>query len=275
MRALHEPAYVLHSWDWSESSLIVDLFTRAHGRVVVVAKGAKRPTSQMRAVLLPFQRLLVGYGSRRAAGDESAEVHTLRSAERAAGGAMPAGDALLSGFYLNELLIKLLAREDPHPALFDGYAAAMPRLAGDGALDEPGLQVTLRGFELLLLREAGLLPELACVTSTQQPLQPDGGYRIDAERGVVEHRNDRGNDGGALGGRLLMAIEQALTQPPAEHRLAALADAGLHEAPGALKLNLRELLQYHLGSSPLRTRALMQDLARIHTTAARNPGPAR
>jgi len=272
MRALHEPAYVLHSWDWSESSLIVDLFTRAHGRVVVVAKGAKRPTSQMRAVLLPFQRLLVGFGSRRATGDEAAEVHTLRSAERAAGGAMPSGDALLSAFYLNELLIKLLAREDPHPALFDGYAAAMPRLAsGSDALDESGLEVTLRGFELLLLREAGLLPELSCVTSTQQPLQADGGYRIDAERGVVEH----GDEPGALRGRLLVAVEQALTQPPAEQRLAALADARLHEAAGTLKLNLRELLQYHLGSSTLRTRALMQDLARIHTSATRPTGSAR
>lgn len=270
MRALHEPAYVLHSWDWSESSLIVDLFTRAHGRVVVVAKGAKRPTSQMRAVLLPFQRLLVGFGSRRAAGDDATEVHTLRSAERAAGGAMPSGDALLSAFYLNELLIKLLAREDPHPVLFDGYAAAMPRLAGaGGAIDEADLQVTLRGFELLLLREVGLLPELSCVTSTQQPLQADGGYRIDAERGVVDHGSDRGNSAGALGGAMLALIERALTDPPAEHRLAALADAGLHEASGALKLNLRELLQYHLGSSPLRTRALMQDLARIHSPAAR------
>jgi DNA repair protein RecO (recombination protein O) len=261
MRALHEPAYVLHSWDWSESSLIVDLFTRAHGRVVVVAKGAKRPTSQMRAVLLPFQRLLVGFGSRRAAGDDATEVHTLRSAERAAGGAMPSGDALLSAFYLNELLIKLLAREDPHPALFDGYAAVLPQLTDSSrASDDAGLEVALRSFELLLLREVGLLPELSCVTSTQLPLRPDDGYRIDAERGVVEHHGEPD----ALGGRLFVTIEQALSRPSAEHRLAALAEARLDEAASALKLNLRELLQYHLGPSPLRTRALMQDLARIH-----------
>jgi DNA repair protein RecO (recombination protein O) len=268
MRALHEPAYVLHSWDWSESSLIVDLFTRAHGRVVVVAKGAKRPTSQMRAVLLPFQRLSASFGSKRAAGDEATEVHTLRTAERAAGGAMPTGEALLSAFYLNELLIKLLAREDPHPALFDGYAAVMPALAARGeGVDDAGLEVTLRSFELLLLREVGLLPELSCVTSTQQPLQPDGGYGIDAERGVVPHDGEPH----ALGGSMLVAIEHALSASPAERRLAALTEARLGEAAGALKLNLRELLQYHLGSSPLRTRALMQDLARIHAPTARHP----
>jgi len=261
MRALHEPAYVLHSWDWSESSLIVDLFTRAHGRVVVVAKGAKRPTSQMRAVLLPFQRLLTSFGSKRAAADPSVEVHTLRSAERAAGGPMPSGDALLSAFYLNELLIKLLAREDPHPALFDGYAAVMPALAAQSeGGDDPGLEVALRSFELLLLREVGLLPELACVTSTQQALAADGSYRIDAERGVVPHDGEPG----ALRGGMLLAIERALALLPAGPRLAALANARPADAAGALKLNLRELLQYHLGSSPLRTRALMQDLARIH-----------
>jgi len=112
-------AYVLHRYDWSESSLIVDLFTRELGRVVVAAKGAKRPTSQLRAVLRPFQRLHATLG-RTAAG---AEVHNLRGAEWAGGVPLVGGEALFSGFYLNELLMKLLAREDPHPALWDAYAA--------------------------------------------------------------------------------------------------------------------------------------------------------
>ncbi|HEU4458653.1 MAG TPA: DNA repair protein RecO [Methylibium sp.] len=269
-KAAHEAAYVLHSWDWSESSLIVDLFTRSQGRVVVVAKGAKRPTSQMRAVLLPFQRLVVAFGTRRDKKEaEASEVHTLRHAERAGGGPIPGGEALLSGFYLNELLMKLLAREDPHPALFDAYAAVMPLLGGQGrAFDEAALEITLRSFELLLLREVGLLPELSRVTATQRPLEPAGGYRIDAERGLVEHERD----GAALDGRLLVALEEALSNAPAAQRLDAIAAAELRPVAAALKLNLRPLLQYHLGQSALRTRTLMQDLSRLPHHSAK---PAR
>ncbi|MBP6252588.1 MAG: recombination protein O N-terminal domain-containing protein, partial [Rubrivivax sp.] len=103
-------AYVLHRYDWSETSLIVELFTRERGRVVVAAKGAKRPYSQLRPVLLPFQRLLVQLG--RTPADEASEVHTLRSAEWAGGVPVLAGGALFRGFYLNELLLKGLARQD-------------------------------------------------------------------------------------------------------------------------------------------------------------------
>ena len=132
-------AFVLHQYDWSESSLIVDLFTREQGRIAVVAKGAKRPYSQLRSVLIPFNRIHVGLGraARSGSGDEQAtpEVQTLRSAEWAGGGSgMPAGAALFSGFYLNELLLKLLARNDPHPLLFDAYAATVPALS---PLDAP------------------------------------------------------------------------------------------------------------------------------------------
>src|SRR5829696_5596903 len=99
-------AYVLHRYDWSETSLILDLFTREQGRLAVVAKGAKRPYSQLRSVLLPFQRIHVGLGRvprADASADEPAnEVQNLRSAEWAGGAAMLTGAALFSGFYLNE-----------------------------------------------------------------------------------------------------------------------------------------------------------------------------
>src|SRR5438552_16947315 len=95
-------AYVLHHYDWSESSLILDLFTREQGRIAVAAKGAKRPFSQLRSILLPFQRLQVSLG-REASGDEPREVQTLRAADWAGGHAMLTGPALFSGFYLNEL----------------------------------------------------------------------------------------------------------------------------------------------------------------------------
>ena len=148
-RVHDEPAYVLHRHDWSESSLILEVFSRRHGRVALVAKGVKRPTSQFRPVLLPLQPLRLAWG-----GD--AEVRTLRSAHWQGGHVMPGGDTLLAGYYLNELLLKLLAREDPHPALFDHYADAVLALA-EG---QQAQAAVVRAFELLLLREAGLLPAL-------------------------------------------------------------------------------------------------------------------
>jgi DNA repair protein RecO (recombination protein O) len=102
-RVQDQPAYVLHRHDWSEASLILDVFSRAHGRLALVAKGVKRPSSQFRPVLLPLQGLRLSWG-----GD--AEVRTLKSATWAGGHVMPTGDALLAGTYLNELLLRLLAR---------------------------------------------------------------------------------------------------------------------------------------------------------------------
>ena len=158
-------AYVLHRYDWSETSLILDLFTRSKGRVTVAAKGAKRPYSQLRSVLLPFQRLTATIG--RQAEDAQADVVTLRSAEWAGLDATPVlpPARLFAGFYLNELLMKLLARGDAHPALFDGYAATLRSLATS---DDFGEQIGLRAFELVLLKAIGLLPELDRVTATDR-----------------------------------------------------------------------------------------------------------
>ena len=117
-RIADEPAFVLHRYDWSESSLILEVFTRHQGRIALIAKGAKRPSSSFRPVLLPLQRLHLAFG-----GD--AEIRTLKSAEWQGGHVMPTGEALLSGYYLNELLLTLLARDDPHPVLFDVYAAQL------------------------------------------------------------------------------------------------------------------------------------------------------
>ena len=107
-RISDEPAYVLHRYDWSESSLILEVFTRHHGRIALVARGAKKPSSGFRPVLLPLQGLSLAFG-----GD--AEIRNLKSAEWQGGHIMPTGEALLSGYYLNELLMRLLARDDPIP----------------------------------------------------------------------------------------------------------------------------------------------------------------
>jgi DNA repair protein RecO (recombination protein O) len=242
-RIADEPAFVLHRYDWSESSLILELLTREHGRIAVVAKGAKKPSSNFRPVLLPLQPLHVAFG-----GD--AEVRTLRAAEWQGGQVMPTGDALLSGYYLNELLLRLLARDDPHPALFDIYAAAVRVLAGQ---DPQWLQPALRAFELLLLREVGLLASLDVQTATLSALQPEQRYTLRTEGGLLEA--EEADARASLTGAQWQLLQSALDEPApfdATMRIAA--------ALGELKPQLRALLHYHCGVATLRTRQLMMDL---------------
>ncbi|WP_457423668.1 DNA repair protein RecO [Roseateles sp. P5_E7] len=241
-----QQAYVLHQHDWSESSLILDLFTRESGRLAVAAKGAKRPYSQLRAVLLPLQRISVSLSKpAKTASAEGGEVQTLRTAEWGGGATLPAGAALFSGYYLNELLMKLLVRHDPHPRLFDAYAdtlAALPE--GDAAL---------RAFELKLLLELGLLPDLSVVATTQTAIAPERRYQLSPESGVIPPTGDAN-----LPGALLIQLQAALLHGS----MAALRQACAAE-PQGLKTTLRGLLHYHLGHQPLRTRALMVDVQQL------------
>lgn len=253
------PAFVLHSHDWSESSLILDLFTRDHGRVVAVAKGAKRPYSQLRPVLMPFQRLHVTFGVRRS--DET-EVWLLRQAEWAGGPAWPGGAALLPGFYLNELLMRLLARHDAHPGLFDAYAQTLPALA-----DPSLLQAALRAFEMVLLRQLGHLPDLATQTMSGEPVLADGLYDVHPEWGVAPSRvaAEPGAAASSLDGAVLTQLEAALSASGQNGRaMLSPAIAPLMAAcmPALVELKsvLRALLHYHLGSHTLRTRQLMMEL---------------
>ena len=240
-------AYVLHRYDWSESSLILDVFTREQGRLAVAAKGATRPYSQLRSVLLPFQRIHILLG-RLPTGEGAAEVQTLRSAEWAGGAAMLTGAALFSGFYLNELLMKLLARQDPHATLFDAYAQTLPSLA---SADDPVVEAALRAFELRLLKEIGVLPDLSQVTLTQQAVQLERRYTLLPEAGVAHTREGEAD----MTGNTLIGLQAALQHGD----LAALQHACTPALP-ALKTQLRKLLHYHLGSAPLRTRQVMLDL---------------
>ena len=246
-RIADEPAYILHSYDWSESSLILDVFTRHRGRVTLVAKGAKKPTSNFRPVLLPLQALHISYTQ---PSDSQGEVHPLKGAHWQGGHVMPSGDALLAGLYLNELLQRLLARDDPHAELFDLYGAVVRVLAGaHGAALEP----VLRAFELLLLRHVGLLAQLDVDTQTQQALQPAARYSLQPEVGL--HQAGRG-ERAALSGAQWQQLQQALdsAQPyPALLRCCA-------DMAAALKPQLRAVLQYHCGTPMLRTRQLMMDL---------------
>ena len=248
-----QQAFVLHHYDWSESSQVLDLFTREQGRMAVVAKGSKRPYSQLRAVLLPFQRIQVSLSKPGKSADESgSEVLTLRGAEWAGGATLPAGAALFSGYYLNELLMKLLARQDPHPVLFDAYAETLAQLH---AAEDAETQAALRAFELRLLFELGLLPDLSLATLTQSPVLAGRRYAISPEAGVI---TAPGDEAAQLDGEVLVQLQAALLHGS----VAALRQACLPALPG-LRAVLRGLLLYHLGGQPLRTRQLMIDVQKL------------
>lgn len=250
-RVHDEPAFVLHSHDWSEASLILEVFSRRHGRVVLVAKGVKRPSSQFRPVLLPLQPLRLGWG-----GD--AEVRTLKSAHWQGGHVMPAGDALLAGYYLNELLLKLLARDDPHPALFDVYAWAVAALAATAQSDDPLAEqaALLRTFELLLLREVGLLPHLAEEGGRLLPLEPQAGYRLSPEAGLLPAHHVQAL---ASPGATWLALQAALDADDAPAALRPLC----RQDQGGLRQQLRQLLHYHSGVRVFQTRQFMVDVQRL------------
>ena len=242
-----EPAFVVHRYDWSESSLILETFTRHHGRVALVAKGAKRPSSNFRPVLLPLQPLAISYS-----GD--AEIRTLKGAEWVGGHIMPMGEALLSGYYINELLLRLLARDDPHPRLFDLYAQVVQVLAAghDGTIAP-----ALRAFELLLLRDIGLLPNLDLQTLTLAPLQANTAYSLVAEGGLRSLASHESNGIDASVWRALQGSLEDTSPMAATLRVCA-------ELPpdqrNTLQAQLRALVHYHCGVHTLRTRQMMVDL---------------
>ena len=245
-RIANEPAFVLHSYAWSESSLILEVFTRNHGRIALVAKGAKKPSSGFRPILLPLQPLHLAFG-----GD--AEIRTLKSAEWMGGHVMPGGDALMSGYYINELLLKMLARDDAHPRLFDVYADVVEVLAGAHG---EALQPALRAFELMLLREIGLLPALSLQTMTLAPVVATARYCLVPEGGL---RQSSEADRHALSGEEWLALQAALADnAPFMRTLRACA-----QVMDALKPQLRTLLNYHCGVETFKTRQMMVELQNL------------
>lgn len=229
---MSESGFVLHTTPYRETSLIVELFSQRSGRLGVIAKGARRPHSALRPVLLQFQPIefsVVGKG----------ELRTLTKAEWQGGLPMPSGDALLFAFYLNELLVRLLAREDPHPRLFDAYSDALRSLGERGARED-----VLRRFEWLLLQETGYAPDLGC-DREGRPLEPGAQYRM-------------------LGGQLVLsdaADDEGFTG-------SVLRDiaGGRYDAPGTLaqaKRLSRLVLGVPLDGVPLKTRQILIDLQRL------------
>ena len=233
-----EPAFVLHTFAYRETSLIVEAFTEGYGRVALVARGAKRPRSELRGLLQGFQPLLLSWAG-------SAELKTLQKAEWRGGLPRVAGSALLCGFYLNELLLKLLAREDPHPRLYATYEAALHELA---ARREQA--PVLRRFELTLLAELGYALPLTHDAVTGAPVEPSARYHYAFDRGprrVSGHVAAEPRRGAALvRGATLIALA-AREFPDAETAAEA-------------KRLMREVLDHYLEQRGVESRRVVQDL---------------
>lgn len=235
-RIAEQPAFVLHSYPYRETSLIIDVLSRDHGRLALVAKGAKRPHSALRGVLQTFQPLSLSWTGK-------GEVRTLTTAEWV-GGMLPlTGDALLCGFYVNELLVKFCAREDPHPQLFHHYVVTLTRLAHD----EPAVQV-LRSFERVLLRETGYAMSLD-KTASRKPVLAEGRYVFDPERGVREASDELPAQWPIIAGQTLLDMEE-----DDYHRPQTVAQS---------KTLMRFLLNTYLGGAPLATRQILIDLQNL------------
>jgi DNA repair protein RecO (recombination protein O) len=233
-RVDHEPGFVLHATPWRETSLIVEALTRGHGRVALVARGAKRPTSQFRGLLAPFSPLTLSWSGK-------GEIKNLVRVEWVGGLAPLRGPALLSAFYANELLVRLLARADPHEQLFERYVELLR------GLDAPRPDTTLRVFELDLLRELGYAVALDRAAGGE-PVDPQARYRVPPESGPqrVERAHD---DDGSVAGSTLLAMARA-----------DFSDARVAAESKAL---LRQMIRYHLGAKPLNTRRILLDLHQL------------
>jgi DNA repair protein RecO (recombination protein O) len=236
-----QEAFVLHTYAYRETSLIVETFTADHGRVAMVARGAKRPRSETRGLLQAFQPLLLSWSG-------TGELKTLVKAEWGGGLPLPRGAALLCGFYLNELLLKLLAREDPHGALFQDYRAALAALSGRATGGEQG--AILRRFELRLLAELGYALPLTQDADSGAAIDPHARYHYDFGRGpralAVPIAREPGRRYPAIRGATLLG-------------LAANAYPDADTAAEAKRL-MRDVLDHYLEERRIFSRRVVQDL---------------
>jgi DNA repair protein RecO (recombination protein O) len=229
-------AFVLHTYPYRETSLIVEALTRSHGRLPMVARGVRRPKSQLRGQLLPFQPLLLSWAGR-------AELKTLVRAEWISGQPSLEGRALMCGFYLNELLMRLLPREDPHEALFDHYRDTLQALA-----QEPNIEAILRRFETRLLKELGYAMVLDRDALTGEAIDPSGRYTYLPERGPVPLSEDKGEEPVLFGKTLLDMAQDRYDDPQTQQQSKAL---------------MRVLINRLLGGQPLHTRQLLKELQQL------------
>lgn len=235
-RQENQPAFVLHSYPFRETSLVLEVFSRQHGRVALVARGARRPRSALRGLLMGFQPLTLSWFGKH-------ELRTLHSAEWQGGQPQLQGRALLCGFYLNELLLNLMVRDDPHEQLFDYYQHTLQRLAR-----EEDHAATLRCFEKHMLHELGYALLLEHEAGSGRPIDPAAQYRYVIEHGAVADTPDA-PDGMVVSGRTL-------------HDMAADDYSDAVSAQQSKQL-MRVLLNHHLAGKVLHTRELIKELQRL------------
>ncbi|MBR7800313.1 DNA repair protein RecO [Undibacterium fentianense] len=234
-RILHQPGFVLHSYPYKETSLIIDVFSRDYGRISLVAKGAKRPTSALRSVLQTFQPLNVSWTGK-------SEIRTLIAAEWL-GGMLPLErSALLCGFYLNELLVKFLLRDEPNKVLFDQYVSSLNQLAHNASA-----AIVLRQFEVTLLQQAGLIGDLTHCNRSREQVVDDTLYVL--EPGVGVRVADSNDNFPLVHGKTLLDM--------------AAGDYTDHQTQVQSKQLMRFLLTFHLHGLPLNTRQILIDLHKL------------
>ena len=232
-----QAAFVLHTYAYRETSLIVEALTAAHGRLALVARGARRPRSELRGVLQAFQPLALSWSG-------TGELKTLIRAEWRGGLPLVGGSALLCGFYLNELLLKLVPREDPHPQLFQDYEGALAQLAGS-AEQAP----VLRRFELRLLAELGYALPLTHEADTGRPVDPAERYHYAFDRGPRLRVAEPGRRYPLVRGATLLAL--------------AHGDFSVPEAAAEAKRLMREVLDHYLERRAIVSRRVVRDLQAI------------
>ena len=230
-----QEGFVLHTYPYRETSLLVEALTRGSGRVTLVAKGARRPRSSVRGALMAFQPLALSWFGK-------GEMKTLAQAEWQGGQPLLRGEALLCGFYLNELLVRLLAREDPHEQLFERYRSVLKELSAG----EPSPPI-LRGFEKALLGELGYALTLDRDAASGDPIDPAGIYTYDPERGPVA-LNGRGAELQVTGQTLLDLAGDDYRDPQT-----------LAQAKGLM----RALINHRLDFQPLNSRRIFRELLEL------------
>lgn len=233
-----QPAYVLHTYPFRETSLIVEVFSRDFGRTALLARGARRPRSAIRGLLMAFQPLEIAWAGK-------GEVLTLMKAEWQGGQPLLAGEALFCGYYLNELLMHLLPREDPHERLFERYAEMLASLAVDpqGKVRE----ADLRRFEKALLQELGYGLTLNH-DSDGTPLVADAHYTYRMEQGPVRLEHDAGAAQVVSGKTLLDLDADDFSDPRSRQEAKAL---------------MRTLMAYYLAGKELETRKIFKELQEL------------
>ena len=228
-RKLLEPAWLLHHRPWSDTSRILDLMTRGYGRVTLFAHCARRPNSPFRSVLRPFAPLLVSWSGRPDGG-------TLTNAELAGAAPAPAPGVLMSCYYLNELLLKLLAHEDRHVAIYDAYATALAELAAGAGTE------ALRRFERVLLDELGYGVDLVRDAGSGRPVDAQRYYLFQPGQGVLAVREETAGPGIHAGCDLLSVARGDYGLPAAQRAARGIYGAAIAHCLEGRGLASREVM---------------------------------